>query len=201
MPLTEKGKLIKSKMQQEYGSKEKGDQVFYASQNKGTIEGTHKTSEVHSPQWLEGFTKSANDLGLTDPNQVVALLKMAQRLHFMQTHPDSFDAGYTAEMTKKGMTKEAIPWGAMKTLGLLGAGAAGMVGAQAAGRNMGIRPFNRQLWTVEDFQNAAKEYQDIAGRLRPHTSPFGMMGQQGMYGGPNRMGYFSPTGGYYTSPY
>ena len=200
MPLTDKGELIKRKMVEEYGPK-KGKTVFYASQNKGTITGTHKTSEVHSPRWLEGFTKAANDLGLTDPDQVVTLLKIAQRLHFMQTYPDAIAEGFTFEMLKSGMTKEAIPFGAMKALGMLGLGGAAMLGGQSAMRGMGVRPFNRQRWTVEDFQNAAKEYQDVAGRLRPHTSPFGMMGQQGMYGGPNRMGYFSPTGGYYTSPY
>lgn len=31
-------------MKKEYGS-EKGKKVFYASQNKGTIKGTHKTSK------------------------------------------------------------------------------------------------------------------------------------------------------------
>ena len=41
MPLTEKGKKIKSAMQREYGEK-KGEQVFYASQKKGTITDTHK---------------------------------------------------------------------------------------------------------------------------------------------------------------
>lgn len=41
MPLTKKGKKIMSAMKEEYGSK-KGKQVFYASQNKGTIKGTHK---------------------------------------------------------------------------------------------------------------------------------------------------------------
>lgn len=41
MPLTKKGKKIKGAMQKEYGKK-KGEEVFYASQNKGTIKGTHK---------------------------------------------------------------------------------------------------------------------------------------------------------------
>lgn len=41
MPLTKKGKKIKGAMQEQYG-KEKGQSVFYASQNKGTITGTHK---------------------------------------------------------------------------------------------------------------------------------------------------------------
>lgn len=41
MPLTKKGTKIKKAMEKEYGKK-KGDSVFYASQNKGTIKGTHK---------------------------------------------------------------------------------------------------------------------------------------------------------------
>jgi hypothetical protein len=41
MPLTKKGLLILRKMKKTYGAK-KGKQVFYASQNKGTIKGTHK---------------------------------------------------------------------------------------------------------------------------------------------------------------
>lgn len=39
MPLTEKGKTIKAAMKKQYGAK-KGEQVFYASQQKGTITGT-----------------------------------------------------------------------------------------------------------------------------------------------------------------
>jgi len=41
MPLTKKGEKIKKEMEKEYGKK-KGKKVFYASQNKGTIKGTHK---------------------------------------------------------------------------------------------------------------------------------------------------------------
>lgn len=39
MPLTEKGKMILVAMKKQYGAK-KGEQVFYASQQKGTITGT-----------------------------------------------------------------------------------------------------------------------------------------------------------------
>ncbi len=38
MPLTKKGKKIKAQMIKEYGAK-RGEQVFYASRNKGTIKG------------------------------------------------------------------------------------------------------------------------------------------------------------------
>jgi hypothetical protein len=41
MPLSKKGKKIKRAMQEQYG-KEKGEQVFYSSQNKGNIKGTEK---------------------------------------------------------------------------------------------------------------------------------------------------------------
>ena len=40
MPLTKKGTKIKAAMQKEYGPK-KGEEVFYASANKGTIKGVH----------------------------------------------------------------------------------------------------------------------------------------------------------------
>ncbi len=41
MPLTVKGEKIKRAMIKQYGKK-KGEEVFYASANKGTIKGTHK---------------------------------------------------------------------------------------------------------------------------------------------------------------
>ena len=41
MPLTKKGKKIMEAMKVGYGKK-KGKRIFYASQNKGTIKGTHK---------------------------------------------------------------------------------------------------------------------------------------------------------------
>ena len=41
MPETKKGRKIKRAMEKHYG-KNKGDQVFYASVNKGTVKGAHK---------------------------------------------------------------------------------------------------------------------------------------------------------------
>ena len=41
MPLNAKGKKIKAAMKKQYGAK-KGEQVFYASENKGTIKGVAK---------------------------------------------------------------------------------------------------------------------------------------------------------------
>lgn len=48
MPLTPKGKEIMAAMKSEYGPK-KGEQVFYASKNKGTISGVEK--HVKGPKW------------------------------------------------------------------------------------------------------------------------------------------------------
>ncbi len=41
MPFTKKGDKIMSNMKKEYGE-EKGESVFYASRNKGTIKGVEK---------------------------------------------------------------------------------------------------------------------------------------------------------------
>lgn len=41
MPLTDKGKKIKKSMEKQYG-KDKGDRVFYASENSGRIKGVAK---------------------------------------------------------------------------------------------------------------------------------------------------------------
>jgi len=50
MPLTAKGKKIMAAMKEEYGAK-KGERVFHASKNKGTIkgvEGRRPTPVKHS---------------------------------------------------------------------------------------------------------------------------------------------------------
>jgi len=44
MPLNKKGKKIMSAMKKEYGSK-KGESIFYASENKGTIKGVKKSKK------------------------------------------------------------------------------------------------------------------------------------------------------------
>ena len=43
MPLTDKGAKIMSSMKSQYGGK-KGEQVFYASRNKGRITGVEKAT-------------------------------------------------------------------------------------------------------------------------------------------------------------
>ena len=58
MPLTKKGKKIKRAMKEQYGA-EKGEQVFYASQNKGVITGTHKGKKHGSPEFGSFWDKRA----------------------------------------------------------------------------------------------------------------------------------------------
>jgi hypothetical protein len=55
MPLTNKGESILSGMEKEYGAK-KGEEVFYASRNKGTISGVdafNKVADMTSDDWKE----------------------------------------------------------------------------------------------------------------------------------------------------
>jgi len=55
MPLTKKGRKIKAAMMKEYGSK-KGEKVFYASENKGTIKGVHKGKKKKHHSSSKGHT-------------------------------------------------------------------------------------------------------------------------------------------------
>lgn len=47
MPLTKKGKKIKRAMVKQFGPK-KGTEVFFASENAGTIKGVHKKKKKKS---------------------------------------------------------------------------------------------------------------------------------------------------------
>jgi hypothetical protein len=69
MPLTEKGAEIKSNMEEQYG-KEKGESVFYASKNKGTITGVDQgpaspTAPISAQPIIPSVTGVAAPSGLT----------------------------------------------------------------------------------------------------------------------------------------
>jgi hypothetical protein len=49
MPLTKKGRRIMREMKQEYGPS-KGEEVFYAAANKGTIKGVHQKGNGNGDQ-------------------------------------------------------------------------------------------------------------------------------------------------------
>lgn len=58
MPLTSKGEKIEKNMEKEYGPK-KGEEVFYASKNKGTISGV----DAESPSPASGPMSTQGPVG------------------------------------------------------------------------------------------------------------------------------------------
>lgn len=52
MPLTPKGEKVMKAMKAEYGAK-KGEEVFYASANKGTVSGVHETKKSRVARFRE----------------------------------------------------------------------------------------------------------------------------------------------------
>lgn len=56
MPLTKKGKKIMKAMKEEYG-KTKGEGIFYASKNKGTIKGVEKKTRKKADGMGGGYGK------------------------------------------------------------------------------------------------------------------------------------------------
>ena len=61
MPLTGKGEKIKKAMTEQYG-KDKGEQVFYASANKGVITGVEKRKHANKGGLIQGFPKLAKKI-------------------------------------------------------------------------------------------------------------------------------------------
>ncbi len=59
MPLTNKGQKIKDSMRERYGKK-KGESVFYASKNKGTIKGVE---EAKKDDWIQDAEKDIEKRG------------------------------------------------------------------------------------------------------------------------------------------
>lgn len=61
MPLTAKGNEIKNAMTKEYGAK-KGESVFYASKNKGTISGVDSAEDKATSNQTPGLEKAFDAL-------------------------------------------------------------------------------------------------------------------------------------------
>ena len=61
MPLTDKGQKIKKSMVEQYGP-DKGESVFYASANKGTITGIEKRKHANKGGLISGFPKLAKTI-------------------------------------------------------------------------------------------------------------------------------------------
>ena len=61
VPLTDKGQKIKKAMIKQYGS-DKGESVFYASANKGTIAGVEKRKHANKGGLISGLPKLARKI-------------------------------------------------------------------------------------------------------------------------------------------
>jgi hypothetical protein len=73
MPLTDKGEKIKSNMEETYGA-EKGESVFYASRNKGTISGVDSIKPLYGAKRGRDIFYGAKDnqpMLVTTPNASV----------------------------------------------------------------------------------------------------------------------------------
>jgi hypothetical protein len=106
MPLTEKGNKIKSAMQEQYGEK-KGEEVFYASKNKGTITGVDKTTVTHS-RTIPGLgrttvTQSNDGDGDKGGPLVTGALRVPER------HKDLLGEVSKPESTPRGPMAQAKP--------------------------------------------------------------------------------------------
>lgn len=62
MPLTEKGEKIKKAMSEQYG-KERGEQIFYSSKNKGTISGVDNMNTFTTSTKGTGDNMSSSAIG------------------------------------------------------------------------------------------------------------------------------------------
>ena len=78
MPLTKKGKEIMKSMKEEYGKK-KGESIFYASKNKGTIKGVEKASKgkMMKVEKVKGALEKASKLHAAQAKTLGSVLKAA----------------------------------------------------------------------------------------------------------------------------
>lgn len=83
MPLTEKGEKIKGAMQKKYGT-EKGEKVFYASKNKGTITGVDDARHM-------GFTGET----------ATSVKKLVSECDALEKRIDFWEQRYSMQHTKK----------------------------------------------------------------------------------------------------
>jgi hypothetical protein len=89
MPLTEKGEKIKGAMSKQYGP-EKGEQVFYASKNKGTIKGVDKADAESEPGEKEKAREEQEQESLDLPTQ---LKDAEQQLEALEREQEQVDEG------------------------------------------------------------------------------------------------------------
>jgi len=102
MPLTPKGEKIKSAMQEQYGEK-KGESVFYASKNKGTISGVDSETTVTHSRSIPGLGRTTVTHTNKDAAPITGPLPVPER------HKDLLGEVSQAESTPRGPQKNAGP--------------------------------------------------------------------------------------------
>ncbi len=94
--------------------------------------------------WTDGFTKAANEAGITDPEEVTQLLVLAKRAQLAAGHMDAYEEGVAKAAAEAGLEKEAI----LPLLMGMGGAIGGAIGL-ARWRNKG------QRWNQMDAKDMA----------------------------------------------
>ena len=103
MPLTPKGNKIMGAMKEQYGS-EKGESVFYASKNKGTIKGVDTKTTVSHSRTIPGLgTTRVTQSNDTEINPLTGSYPAPER------HKDLLGEVSQPETTPRGPQKQAGP--------------------------------------------------------------------------------------------
>lgn len=113
MPLTDKGAEIKGAMAKEYGP-EKGEKVFYASKNKGTISGVDEGGDT-TKDFTESIAGPALSMALSDEDMETAMDRFDEvrdGIHKLDKRIDDCDMAQHDDRSSEGhaeAAKAAIP--------------------------------------------------------------------------------------------
>lgn len=148
-------------------------------------------------QWMDGFVKAAEAVGLTQ-EQAGELFKLSARLQARSTNPAAFDAGYDEVMAKAAdHTGQLVKTGGLGAiLGLLTAGVGGglaMLGGRHVVNRLGERVEMSRM--LNDWNRA----QRLRAKHQTYANLFG--NAPGVNGGGNAPSVGVPSYGGYRSPY
>ena len=105
MPLTKKGKKIMRAMRSQYGSK-KGEQVFYASKNKGTIDGVEDETQMN---WQNKLYESLTEAERTGAGHQFSPQKTKSGIQVVGRHdPRAQQATKAAAATRAARDPEGV---------------------------------------------------------------------------------------------
>ena len=110
MPLTKKGKEIMKSMKEQYGKK-KGESIFYASKNKGTIKGVEKMKAGNMANLKPVPADKEKSLGQL-PEDVRNKMGYAKKGKIMKASMGKSVRGYGAARTSgMGLEDQELPPG------------------------------------------------------------------------------------------